>query len=110
MKTSDELFHPTEEHRLLRQAVIDFARKEVEPQAAEFDRRGVLNVPLFRKLGELGWLGITIPVEDGGAGMDAVASVIIHHELAKYDPGFALAYLAHSILFVHNFYHCSTPE
>ena len=103
----DELFNPSEEHRMLREMVADFTRSEVEPQAAEFDRKGELNVPLFRQLGDLGLLGITIPEEDGGAGMDAVAAVIAHHELSKSDPGFTLAYLAHSMLFVNNFYHCS---
>lgn len=67
-------------------------------------------MPLLRKLGELGLLGITIPHEDGGAGMDAVAAVIAHHELAKYDPGFTLAYLAHSMLFVNNFYHGANAQ
>ena len=90
--------------------VADFAAREVDPQAAEHDARGVLNVPLFRRLGDLGLLGITIPEADGGAGMDAVAAVIVHHELAKYDPGFTLAYLAHAMLFVNNFYHCSSAE
>jgi len=107
---SDWLFHPTDEHRMLRQTVAEFARREVEPQAAEYDQKGVLNVPLFRRLGERGLLGITVPVEDGGAGMDAVAAVIVHHELSKVDPGFCLAYLAHSMLFVNNFYHCSNAE
>ena len=106
----DALFNPTEEHRMLRQMVADFARREVDPQAAEHDERGVLNVELFRKLGELGLLGITVPEDDGGAGLDAVAAVIVHHELSKYDPGFCLAYLAHSMLFVNNFYHCSNAE
>ena len=106
----ERLFNPTEEHAMLRQTVAEFARREVEPQAAEHDAKGVLNVPLFRKLGELGLLGVTIPVEDGGAGMDAVAAVIVHHELSKHDPGFCLAYLAHSMLFVNNFFHCSTAE
>ncbi|PCC69649.1 isovaleryl-CoA dehydrogenase [Nannocystis exedens] len=107
---SDLLFNPTEEHRMLRQMVADFAAREVEPQAALHDHKGELNVPLFRRLGDLGLLGITIPEADGGAGMDALAAVIVHHELAKYDPGFTLAYLAHSMLFVNNFYHCSNPE
>ena len=109
-QTSDALFNPTDEHRMLRQTVADFARKEVDPQAATYDERGVLNVELFRKAGELGLLGITVPEEDGGAGLDAVAAVIVHHELSKYDPGFCLAYLAHSMLFVNNFYHCSNAE
>jgi isovaleryl-CoA dehydrogenase len=95
---------------MLRQMVADFAAREVDPQAALHDAKGELNVPLFRRLGDLGLLGITIPEEDGGAGMDAVAAVIVHHELAKYDPGFTLAYLAHAMLFVNNFYHCSNPE
>ncbi len=101
----DALFNPTEEHAALRAMVAEFTANEVEPQAAKHDELGVLNVPLFRKLGELGLLGITVPEADGGAGMDAVASVIVHHELSKSDPGFCLAYLAHSLLFVNNLLH-----
>ncbi|MBA3548542.1 MAG: acyl-CoA dehydrogenase family protein [Nannocystis sp.] len=104
---ADDLFNPSEEHRMLRQMVAEFARREVDPQAAEFDHKGLLNVALFRRLGDLGLLGITVPDADGGAGMDTTAAVLVHHELAKYDPGFTLAYLAHSMLFVNNFYHCS---
>ena len=106
----DRLFNPTDEHQLLRQTMAEFARSEVDPQAAEFDERGVLNVALFRRLGELGVLGVTVGEEHGGAGMDTVAAVIVHHELAKYDPGFTLAYLAHAMLFVNNFYHCCNDE
>lgn len=108
--TSADLFDPTEEHRMLRATVAEFARSEVAPQAAEYDARGGLNVPLLRRLGDLGCLGLTVPAADGGAGMDAVATVIVHHELAKFDPGFCLAYLAHAVLFVNNFYQCSTAE
>ena len=103
----DALFNPTDDHRALREMVAEFTRNEVEPQAAKHDELGVLNVELFRKVGELGLLGITIDPEWGGAGMDAVAACIVHHELSKSDPGFALAYLAHSMLFVNNFFHCS---
>ncbi|MBN8613504.1 MAG: acyl-CoA dehydrogenase family protein [Deltaproteobacteria bacterium] len=110
MNASDVLFNPTEEHRFLRQSIADFAKKEVDAQAAEHDAKGTLNRALFRKLADLGVLGITVPAEDGGAGMDTVAAVIVHHELAKYDPGFTLAYLAHSMLFVNNFFHCANEE
>jgi isovaleryl-CoA dehydrogenase len=106
----DELFNPTDEHRMLREMVADFTRNEVEPQAAEHDEKGKLNLALFGQLGELGLLGITVPDEDGGAGMDAVAAVIVNHELSKSDPGFCLAYLAHAILFVNNFYWCSDAQ
>jgi isovaleryl-CoA dehydrogenase len=102
-----DLFNPTEEHRLLRDTVRAFTTEEVEPQAAEFDEKGALNVALFRRLGDLGLLGITVPEASGGAGMDTVAAVIAHHELSRSDPGFCLAYLAHAMLFVNNFYYCS---
>jgi isovaleryl-CoA dehydrogenase len=99
-----DIFNPTEEHKLLRQMVREFVINEVEPQAMEYNEKEKFNISLFRRLGELGLLGLTVRIEDGGAGMDAVASVIVHEELAASDPGFALAYLAHSILFVNNFY------
>lgn len=110
MSSADALFNPTEEHLLLRQTVAAFVKEEVEPQAAEFDEKGELNVPLFRRLAELGLLGITVPEQHGGAGMDAVAAVIAHHEISKSDPGFCLAYLAHAMLFVNNFYYASNEE
>ncbi|HJL40826.1 MAG TPA: acyl-CoA dehydrogenase family protein [Myxococcales bacterium LLY-WYZ-16_1] len=100
-------YNPTEEHRMLRDMVADFTKREVEPQAEAFDVKGQLNVELFRKLASLGLFGITIPEAHGGAGLDAVASVAVHHELSKSDPGFCLAYLAHAILFVNNFYWAS---
>ena len=95
---------------MLRAMVAEFTNEHVEPQAETFDEKECLNVELFRALGELGLLGVTIPAEAGGAGMDTVAAVIVHEELSKSDPGFCLAYLAHSMLFVNNFYHCSTQE
>ena len=98
-----DLFNPTEEHTLLRQTVRDFTREQVEPQAMEYDQQERFNLPLFRRLGELGVLGITVPSEYGGAGMDALAAVIVHEELSAADPGFCLAYLAHAMLFVNNF-------
>lgn len=105
-----DLENPTEEHRLLRQMVRDLVREVVEPQADEHDRTATLNVRLLRQLGELGLLGITVPSEHGGAGMDPVAAVIAHHELAKSDPGFTLAYLAHAILFVNNLFYAANDE
>lgn len=97
-----DLFNPTEEHQMLRDTVRAFTMDEVEPQALEFDRKEQFNLNLFRKLGELGLLGITVPIEHGGSGMDATAAVIAHEELSASDPGFALAYLAHSMLCVNN--------
>ncbi len=110
MTTAFDLENPTDEHRQLRDMVRDFTRKVVEPQADEHDRTESLNRGLMLQLGELGLHGITVPAEDGGAGMDALAAVIVHHELAKSDPGFTLAYLAHAMLFVNNFYWAGNEE
>ena len=107
---SDELCNPSEEHRLLRQTVRELTEQRIEPQADEHDRSGTLNRELLRECGRLGLLGITVPAEDGGAGMDTTAAVIAHHEMAKSDPGFTLAYLAHSMLFVNNFYWNANAE
>jgi isovaleryl-CoA dehydrogenase len=97
-----DLFQPTEEHKMLREMVRSFVREEVEPQAHAYDKKEEFNLPLFRKLGELGLLGITVPEEFGGAGLDATAACLVHEELSASDPGFALAYLAHSMLCVNN--------
>jgi isovaleryl-CoA dehydrogenase len=99
-----DLFDPTEEHAALRRTMREFVEREVDPQAAAHDRSESLNLDLFRKLGDLGVLGVTVPEKFGGAGMDAVAAVLVHEELAAADPGFTLAYLAHSMLFVNNLY------
>jgi isovaleryl-CoA dehydrogenase len=101
---AESLYNPTEEHLLLRQTVRQLAREVVEPGAMGRDQAGSFDVALLRRLGELGLIGITIPEADGGAGLDAIASLIVHEELAWADPGFTLGYLAHAILFVNNFY------
>ena len=54
------LFTPTPEHQALREMVRAFSEREVAPQALEYDRNEAFNVSLFRKLGELGLLGITV--------------------------------------------------
>jgi isovaleryl-CoA dehydrogenase len=97
-----DLFNPSEEVSMLRQMVRQFAEAELEPQALEHDRKEIFNLELFRKCGELGLLGLTVPEEYGGAGQGPVAAVVVHEELSAVDPGFCLAYLAHSMLCVNN--------
>jgi len=80
----------------------EFVLAEVDPQSLEHNRKELFNVELFRKLGGLGLLGITVDPQYGGSGMDAVAAVIAHEELAASDPAFCLSFLAHSMLFVNN--------
>jgi isovaleryl-CoA dehydrogenase len=97
-----DLFNPSDEHAALRQMVRDFAEREVAPQAEAFDQAEKFNRPLFNKLGDLGLLGVTVDEAYGGSGMDATAAVIAHEEISAADPGFCLAYLAHSMLFANN--------
>ena len=97
-----DLANPSEEHQMLREMIRDFVQEFVEPQAHEYDKKEQFNIELFRQLGDLGLLGITVPEEYGGAGLDAVAATIAHEELSYSDAGFGLAYLAHSMLFVNN--------
>ena len=97
-----DLFAPTPEHALLAETLREFVGREVEPQAADHDRREAFNHALFRSAAELGLLGVTLPEQHGGAGLDAVAAVQIFEALSTADPGFALAVLAHAILFAQN--------
>lgn len=100
--TVDSHFNPTEEHAQLREMVRSFTTNEVEPQAIEYNRDERFNIDLYRKLGDIGLLGVTVDPDYGGSGMDATAAVIAHEELSASDPAFCLSYLAHSMLFVNN--------
>lgn len=105
-----DLANPSEEHQMLREMIRDFVQEFVEPQAHEYDKKEQFNIELFRELGELGLLGITVPEKYGGAGLDAVAATIAHEELSYSDAGFGLAYLAHSMLFVNNLAYNGSEE
>lgn len=97
-----DLLNPTPEHQMLRDTIAQFVKSEVEPQAHAHDKSEKFNLNLFRKLGDLGLLGITVPEAYGGAGLDATAATLVHEELSTSDPGFCLAYLAHAMLAVNN--------
>lgn len=97
-----DLANPTETHQMLRDTLKSFVKEEVEPQAHEYDRHEKFNFALFKKLGDLGLLGLTVPEEFGGSGLDAAAVCLVHEELSASDPGFCLAYLAHALLCVNN--------
>ena len=99
---SHDLFAPSPEHALLAETLREFVKREVEPQAAAHDREERFNQALFRRAGELGLLGVTLPEEYGGSGLDAVAAVQVCEALSTSDPGFALSVLAHAILFAQN--------
>ncbi|MDP7260016.1 MAG: acyl-CoA dehydrogenase family protein, partial [Anaerolineales bacterium] len=75
----------TEEHEMIRQAARDFAQKEIAPVAAEYDVSGEFPFATIEKMGALGLMGIEVPEEYGGAGMDTVAYVLAMEEICKVD-------------------------
>jgi len=78
-------FELSEEQEMIRQAARDFAQKEIAPIAAEFDETGDFPYETIQKMGKMGFMGIEIPEEYGGAGMDTMAYVLALEEICKVD-------------------------
>jgi alkylation response protein AidB-like acyl-CoA dehydrogenase len=75
----------SEEHLMMRDAVREFAQREIVPIAAEFDESGEFPLDTIRKMGEMGLMGIEVPEQFGGAGMDTIAYVLALIEIARAD-------------------------
>jgi len=74
----------TEDQKLIQESAADFAKRHVKPIAAEIDRTQEFPVHLLPKLAEMGFMGIAIPEEYGGAGLDYVSYVLVMEEIARY--------------------------
>ncbi|MGA9839105.1 MAG: acyl-CoA dehydrogenase family protein [Thermoplasmata archaeon] len=92
----------SEDERELREAARRFARKEVAPVADRMDREDYFPRDVFRRLGEQGFLGVTIPTEYGGLGLSYLSQALILEEIARVSPALALSVGAHSNLFGDN--------
>ncbi len=89
-------FELSETHRSIRDTARDFATREVAPHAARWDKEERFPSEIIPKLGELGFLGIRIPEEYGGSGLDTLAYAIIVEEIARADGSLALTVASHN--------------
>src|SRR5438046_1171305 len=86
------------EHRLLRDTIRDFMLTEVAPQVDEHEKARRFPRPIVDRLGEMGWLGIPIPEDEGGAGMDTLAYAIAVEEIGRVWGSLGLIVAAHTSL------------
>jgi len=91
-------FEMTDEQRMWRKTVHEFCAQEVKPKAAELDAASEFNTEAFRKMVPLGLLGMEVPEEYGGTGVDALSAAIALEELGMVCGGTALSVEAHNSL------------
>ena len=103
-------FQLGEEIDALRDAVHEFAQKEIAPRAAALDKNDQFPMDLWRKMGDLGVLGITVGEEYGGANMGYLAHIVAMEEISRASASVGLSYGAHSNLCVNQIRRNGTPE
>ncbi|HEX9028241.1 MAG TPA: acyl-CoA dehydrogenase [Anaerolineales bacterium] len=110
MMNENGLFPLTEEHEMIRQAARDFARNEIAPIAAEFDETGEFPSKTIKKMGEMGLMGIEVPEEYGGAGMDTLAYVLALEEICKADASHGTIMSVNNSLFCYGLLHFGSEQ
>ncbi len=105
-----EVFPLTEEHEMIRRTARDFAQNEIAPIAQEFDESGDFPLQTIRKMGEMGFMGIEIPEEYGGAGMDTLAYVLALEEISKVDAAHGTIMSVNNSLYSYCLYRFASEE
>lgn len=100
----------TTEHEALQRSVRDFAQKEIAPIAAEFDESGEFPLQTIRKMGLMGLMGIEVPEEYGGSGMDTLAYVLTMIEVARADASHSTIVSVNNSLYCHALLRFGTEE
>ncbi len=98
------------EEQALTASLRNFVQRELLPVSDRMDREDYWPDTLFRRLGEMGFLGITVPPELGGTGLDYRAQALVLLELARVSPAFALSVGAHSNLCLDNLFRNGSEE
>ncbi|BDQ02323.1 acyl-CoA dehydrogenase [Ignavibacterium sp.] len=96
MSTQPFLLELTENQLMIRDTIRDFAEKNIRPVIMEYDESQKFPMEIMQQLGELGFMGILVPEEYGGAGLGYIEYALIIEELAKVDPSVALSVAAHN--------------
>ena len=104
------MWYFSEEEKALQELCRDFAYNELAPKAEQHDTNETFNIEAFKKMGQIGLLGITADPKYGGSGLGATAATIVMEELGKACPASTLSYLAHSILCVNNIQNNASDE
>ncbi|MFV5686161.1 acyl-CoA dehydrogenase family protein [Flavobacterium sp. GB2R13] len=91
-------FDYNETQSMIAQSIRDFAEKEIRPNIMEWDEAQTFPVPLFKKLGEMGFMGVLVPEELGGSGLGYHEYITIVEEISKVDPSIGLSVAAHNSL------------
>ena len=110
MFTASMRFDLGDEVNALREMVHAFAQERIKPMAAEIDRANLFPAALWKELGDLGLLGITVPEEYGGVGLGYLAHVVAVEEIARASASVSLSYGAHSNLCVNQINLNGSPE
>jgi alkylation response protein AidB-like acyl-CoA dehydrogenase len=100
----------TEEHKMIQEAARDFAQKSIAPIAAHFDETGDFPINTIRQMGELGFMGIEVPEEYGGVGMDTLAYSLALTEICKADASHGTVMSVNNSLFAHGLMKFGTEE
>ena len=107
---SESLFPLSAEHKMIRDSARDFAKTEIAPIASQFDESGEFPFETIKKMGALGFMGIEVPEQYGGAGMDTMSYVLALEEICKVDASHGVIMSVNNSLYCHGIMKFGTED